>query len=95
MKKTAILVSLVLALFAAGCTSTAPGLASGAGTANAMSGEFSCNFLFGLFPMGKDKEFTIAHTAELSNIKHIATVDYKRKSILGVWVTRTIMITGN
>ncbi|MDE5581053.1 MAG: TRL-like family protein [Treponemataceae bacterium] len=96
MKKTAVIVSLLLAAFVVGCTTTSPGLASGAGTANAIHGELSCNYLFGIFPMGKDKpEFTIANAAEQANIKHIATVDFKKKSILGVWVTRTIMITGN
>lgn len=96
MKKAAILVLLVLAVIAVGCTSVSPGLASGAGTANAIHGELSCNYLFGVFPMGENKgKFTIAETAEQANIKHIATVDYKKKSILGIWVTRTIMITGN
>ena len=96
MKKTASLVSLVLALFAVGCTTTHPGIASGAGTANAIRGELTCSYLFGAFPIGDvPAEFTIAEAAKQANIKHIATVDYSEKGIPGIYVTRTIIITGN
>ncbi len=95
MKKTAILVSLALALFAVGCTSTHPGIASGAGTANARRGELSCSYLFGAFPLGGPEEFTIAEAAKQAGITHIATVDYKESGFPGIYVTRTIIITGN
>lgn len=96
MKKTAIIVSLVLAMFMVGCTTTTPGTASGAGTANAIRGELSCTYLFGCFPIGDvPAEFTIAEAAKKANIKHIATVDYAAKGIPGIYLTRTIIITGN
>ena len=95
MKKTAILVSLVLAVLAVGCTSFMPVAASGAGTANARRGELSCAYLFGVIPLGGDTEFTIAEAAKQANITHIATVDFQEKGLPGLYVTRTIIITGN
>ena len=95
MKKTAILVSLVLAVLAVGCTTFRPGIASGAGTANAIRGELSCGYLFGVFPMDDIAEFTIAEAAKQANIKHVATVDYQEKGIPGLFIKRTIIITGN
>lgn len=94
MKKIigAILATAALAL-AVSCTTVAPGQIDSGATANAKRGEASGGLLFGLLPV-MSADFSVSTAAANGGITKIATVDYKMVSYLGIWVTRTTIVTG-
>lgn len=94
MKKVfgAILATAAMAL-AVSCTTVVPGSADSGASANAKRGEASGGFLFGVLPV-TSADVSISTAAANGGIKHIATVDHKVYSLLGIWVTKTTIVTG-
>ena len=92
MKKLLAAASLALALSLTACTSFTP-LAAGSGEVAVKHGEASQATLFGFIPLSTN--CTILKAAQNGGIKHIATVDIKHFSFLGLYNSKTTIVIGD
>ncbi len=92
MKKLLTAGTLALALAFTSCTSFAP-LAAGAGEVGVKKGEATAATILGFIPVTKD--CTILKAAQNGGITHIATVDVKHFSFLGLYNSSTTIVTGD
>ena len=93
MKKIAIAALAALALATTACTTIVPVHSDAGASTNAKVGEASGNFLFGYLPL-TSADISIATAAKNGGVTRIATVDSKTYSLLGIWVVRTTIVTG-
>lgn len=94
MKKVfgAVLATAALAL-AVSCTTVSPRTSDAGASANAKRGEATGGFLFGVLPV-TSADYSISTAAANGGITKIATVDLKTYNLLGIWVTKTTIVTG-
>ena len=90
MKKIFALAAVVLGLTFASCTSYRP-IAAASGTVGEKKGESKGTMLFGIPTEG---DCSILTAANRGGIKHIATVDQKYFSFLGLYTEITTIVTG-
>lgn len=93
MKKIFFSALVLSGLLAMGCSTITPMGATG-NAAGSKTGEASANFLFGAIPIPLNNDYSINTAAKNGNLRTISTYDVKTKSILGIWVTRTTIVTG-
>lgn len=99
MKKFFAIATIAAALALSACTTVTPGyglLGSDAvvpGVSMQKTGETSGNFLFGILPL-MSADLSVSTAAKNGGITKIATVDSKTFTILGIYVKRTTIVTG-
>lgn len=84
--------ALALALAFSSCSSYRP-IAAGAGTVGEKRGEATAAKLFGWIPLSSDN--TMLKAAQNGGIKHVATVDQKTFTFLGLYSSVTTIVTGD
>ena len=87
---------LAASLFVGGCTTITPPsyVALATGGRMELTGEASATFLFGVIPLPY-ADISVATAASNGGITRVATVDSKTRSILGIVVTKTTIVTGD
>lgn len=101
MKKLVVsaLAAIALAAVATSCTTVTPGIGfGGASAVNPYSsiqktGEATGLLLFGQLPL-LTADYSVSTAAKNGGITKIHTVDSRRKSILGIVVWKTTIVTG-
>ncbi len=93
MKKLVVsaLAAIALAAVATSCTTVSPRMVSSASIEK--TGEATGLLLFGALPL-TSADWSVATAAKNGGIKKVATVDFKRHSILGIVVWNTTIVTG-
>ncbi|WP_294428807.1 TRL domain-containing protein [uncultured Treponema sp.] len=91
MKKLFTIATAVLALAFISCASYRP-VAAGPGKVGSKHGEATSANLLGFIPLGGDN--TMLRAAQNGGIEHIATVDQKYFSLLGIYTSVTTIVTG-
>ncbi|MBR0099014.1 MAG: hypothetical protein IJP90_04800 [Treponema sp.] len=92
MKKLFAIATVALGLAFMSCSSYRP-VSAGAGTVGAKHGEATAAKLFGFIPLSSDN--TMLKAAQNGGIEHIATVDQKYFSFLGLYTSVTTIVTGD
>lgn len=100
MKKLVVsaLAAIALAAVATSCTTVTPGIGFGGNAVNPYAsiqktGEATGLLLFGALPL-TEADYSVSTAAKNGGITKIHTVDSKRKSILGIVVWKTTIVTG-
>ncbi len=86
------LASLTLALTS--CTTIIP-LTAGSGNVGEKRGEATVAYLFGFIPLQFSDDSGILKAAKDGDITHVATVDVKKFSVLGIYTSKTTIVTGD
>lgn len=92
MKKIFAIATVALGLALASCTSYRP-VAAGSGVVGTKHGEATAATLFGFIPLGVDNSMLTA--AQHGGIEHVATVDQKMFTFLGLYTSVTTIVTGD
>ncbi|MBP3771650.1 MAG: hypothetical protein J6I53_03025 [Treponema sp.] len=92
MKKVFAIATVALGLALMSCSSYRP-VAAGSGTVGAKHGESTAATLFGFIPLSTDN--TMLKAAQNGGIEHVATVDQKFFTFLGLYTSVTTIVTGD
>lgn len=92
-KILSVIGAIAFVVLAASCTTTLPHTA----TSNAIGskvGEASVNYLLSIIPIPFVQDAGIKKAASNGGISSISTVDVREFNVIGLWVRRTTVVTG-